>query len=430
MSENFLYFIWQQQYFNKKKLTSISGDAIDIVFQGYLNHNAGPDFSDAKITIEGIKWAGSVEIHVKSSDWLKHNHQKDKTYDNVVLHVVWEFDKAICRTDGTEIPTLELKNRIDSQLLERSNQLVGNNDSISCTSQLTEIDSLIKLSMMDRVLIQRLERKALEVVDIYKSTNNNWEECAYRLLSKNLGFKTNAQPFEQLANAIPINRLRKHSNSQLQIEALLFGQAGFLDKIESDYQQELEYEYRFLAQKYQLSNKKINIEQWKFARLRPANFPTIRLAQLAVIIKNTTNLFSALVEAGKYKEVEKLFKIESSDFWKHHYRFGSESESKSKITSIGKLSIENIIINTIAPLLVAYGKSIDRQEYVDKAINLLESTSAENNRITRMWSELDEKPTNAFDSQAQIELYNNFCQKKKCLQCEIGIQTLKPALHN
>ncbi|MDH5367512.1 MAG: DUF2851 family protein [Cyclobacteriaceae bacterium] len=424
MQETFLHFIWQYQYFEKKDLITSSGTAINIVFPGHSNNDAGPDFSDAQITIGDIKWAGNVEIHVKSSFWYAHKHDKDKSYDNVVLHVVWDYDKPVFRTDGSEIPTLELKNRIDPQLLENSNRLVINSDPIPCSNQLTCIDDLVKLSMMDRVLMQRLERKALEVMEIFEHANNNWEECAYQLLCKNFGFKTNSQPFEQLAKSISINVLRKHSNSILQIEAFLFGQAGFLDKINSDYQQELEYEYRFLSHKYKLETKKINKELWKFARLRPANFPTIRLAQLSAIIKRTTNLFTSLIELRNYKEVEKLLKVNLSTYWHNHYQFGEKSENK--VATIGKSSIENIVINTVAPLLVAYGKSIDKQELVDKAISLLESTPPEKNNITRKWDILGENATSAFDSQAQIELFNNHCKKKRCLQCAVGLQILKP----
>lgn len=424
MQETFLHFIWQYQYFDKQDLVTTSDLPVSILLSGHYNNDAGPDFSDAQITIGDMKWVGNVEIHVKSSYWYTHNHDKDKSYDNVILHVVWEYDKPICRTDGSEIPTLELKNRIDPHLLKNSDELVRSPEPIPCSSQLASIDGLVKLSMMDRVLMQRLERKAQEVMKIYQRTNSNWEECVYQLLCKNFGFKTNSQPFEQLAKDLPINVLRKHSNSILQIEALLFGQAGFLDKINSDYQQELEYEYRFLAHKYRLGTNKLNKEQWKFARLRPANFPTVRLAQLSAIIKRTTNLFTSLIELKNYKEVEKFLKADLSNFWKDHYQFGEKS--RNKVATIGKSSIENIIINTIAPLLVAYGKSIDKQELVDKAILLLESTPPEKNKITRKWDEFGENATSAFDSQAQIELHNNHCQKKKCLQCAIGLQILKP----
>jgi len=423
VQETFLHFIWQYQYFDKHNLTTTSGVSVNIVSSGHSNHDAGPDFGNSKIVIGRIKWAGNVEIHIKSSDWYAHHHEIDKGYDNVVLHVVWEFDKPVYRTDGSEIPTLELKSRIDPLLINNSDRLVNSTKSIPCSNQFPAIKNLSKQSMMDRVLAERLQRKAKEVMEVHERTNGNWEECAYVLLCKNFGFKTNAQPFEQLARALPIKVLRKHSNTLLQIEALLFGQAGFLDKISNDYQQELEYEYRFLAHKYKLEENKLNKEQWKFARLRPANFPTIRLAQLSVILKNSTNLFASLIALRNFKEVEKLFKEDLSSYWTSHYQFGEESVKK--IASIGKSSIENIIVNTIVPLLVAYGKSIDDQSLVDKAVLLLESTAPEKNKITRNWDVLGEKAMSAYSSQAQIELFNNYCLQKKCLKCVIGLQILK-----
>jgi len=420
--ESFLHFIWQYQFFNKAELCSTSHSSINIISPGYQNHNAGPDFSDAKIEIEDIKWSGNVEIHLKSSDWEAHKHDKDKAYDNVILHVVYENDKEIHWSNGKAIPTIQLKNRIDAIMMDKWKVLVNNTNNIPCSGQFKEVDHLTKLSVKDKLLLERLERKAEEVGAICKKYDGDWETTAYQLLARSLGLKVNAEPFLQLAKSIPFNVLKKNADSRLKIEALLFGQAGFLDRITTDYQSELELEYRFLAHKYQLISSKMELEQWKFARLRPPNFPTIRIAQFAAIICSNPNLFSSLLEVDSYNKAEKLLKNNTSPYWKNHYLFGRKN---NRASSLGKSTIENIIINTIAPLLLSYGQSVDKQEFVERAIALLESTSPEKNAITRKWTELGEKAISAYDSQALIELYNNYCLKKKCLQCSIGMQLLK-----
>lgn len=420
--ESFLHFIWQYQFFNKAELSSTSHNSINVISPGYQNHDAGPDFSDAKIEIDNIKWSGNVEIHLKSSDWEAHKHGKDKAYDNVILHVVYEHDKDIYWSNGKAIPTIAIKNRIDVNMIEKWNVLVNSTTNIPCSDQFKEVDQLTKLSVKDKLLLERLERKAEEVKAICNRYDGDWETTAYQLLARSLGLKVNAEPFLQLAKSIPFNVLKKNADSLLKIEALLFGQAGFLDRITADYQSELELEYRFLAHKYELESSKMAFEQWKFARLRPANFPTIRIAQFSAIIYSNSNLFSSLLEVDSYKKAEKLLKNNTSSYWKNHYLFGQKN---NRASSLGKSTIENIIINTIAPILLSYGQSVDKQEFVERAITLLESTSPEKNAITRKWSELGEKAISAYDSQALIELYNNYCLKKRCLQCSIGMQLLK-----
>ena len=426
MQEAFLHFIWRHQYFSKNDLKTTSGDQVSIFATGIQNKDAGPDFSNSKLKIGKMDWVGNVELHVKSSYWYNHKHDNDKAYDNVILHVVWEDDKPVHRTDGSAIPTLELKDKVDVALIQQSNKLVKSPETIPCSHFYSSIDKITTLATIDKAGVERLQRKADEVTALYNKTNSNWEETTYRLLCKNFGFKVNAQPFEQLAAHLPVKTLRKHSRSIRQIEALLFGQAGFLDKAEGFYQIDLQGEYMFLAHKYELAKYALHKMQWKFARLRPANFPTIRIAQLAQIITLTQSIFSTFVEAGSVKEIKDLLKSKPGEYWRTHYQFGKKAAGKVPV--LGQSSIENIIINTIAPLLTAYGKSIDNQKYIDRAIQFLEGIKPENNTITRQWNAIGQTAQHAFDSQALIELYNHHCARKNCLNCNNGLYLLKHPL--
>jgi hypothetical protein len=423
MNESFLHYLWQFQYFKKKDLLSFDGEELTVLKTGMLNSNAGPDFFNAKVKIGEIEWVGNVEIHIKSSEWFAHHHEKDSAYDNVILHVVWDNDKPVIR-NGTSIPTLELKNRVDPSLLQEYKRLINSSTSIACQKSFSQVDDLIKLSTLDKALMQRLETKANQVADLLKFNKNDWEETTYQLLARNFGFKVNAEPFFQLSKSLPYKIIQKQS-SQLQVEALIFGQAGMLEtKTKDEYISLLFKEYHLLEQKYSLTDFKLNPAQWRFLRLRPANFPTIRLAQFAVLLFKTKNIFSQLISIESYTSIQRIFVLPQSDYWETHYRFGKKS--KGEVPELGEASIQNIVINTVAPLLVAYGKYKDEQSYVDRAVELLQQLSAEENKITKEWNALGLKVKNAFDSQAVIELYNNFCQKRQCLNCSIGISILKP----
>lgn len=423
MQEAFLHFIWQHQYFEKSNLCTSEGQEIEIFDQGYLQTNAGPDFSECRIKIEDIIWSGNVEIHTKSSDWFQHNHDEDKSYDNVVLHVVWESDKVVYRSDGTVIAVLGLKDRVDTTLIDRYKSLINQPHSILCQSQYHEVDDLIKLSMWDRAMMNRLERKALEVSDLHRLLGGNWEEVAYRLLLRNFGFKINSEAFEMLSKSLPLKLIHKHANNLKQVEALLLGQAGFLDDEDGDdYYSLLRNEYLFLAKKYQLEGLKMNLHQWKFLRLRPANFPTLRLAQLAVILVNLKNVFSTILNTTSFEELKSRFSQPTSQYWNTHYHFRKKGDGSTKM--MGKSSIENVIINTVVPVLVAYSKVHQEQNFLDRAISFLQQLSSENNRITRQWKSIDQPIKTTFDSQGGIELYNEYCLKRRCLSCNIGANLL------
>jgi hypothetical protein len=424
MTENFIAYLWQFQQFDKTELRTTQGEVLQIFKTGLLNTHSGADFQDVRLTIGNVEWVGSVEFHLKSSDWHTHAHTHDRAYESVVLHVVWQHDQEIHRTDGTAIPTLELVGRTDSSLMSRYEALMSSKDTIPCQRQFAEVDNFLKLSMLDKVLLQRLEQKAAIVQNLLIQTNHDWEETAYQLLARNFGFKINAEPFEQLAKALPLKVLQKHRNDLTQIEALVFGVAGFLDESPIDgYQAKLQQEFKFLSAKYNLANKTVAKHQWKFLRLRPANFPTVRLAQFARLIQENANIFSAMLYLESVKNFVKLLKVKQSDYWQKHYVFGKDTEGK--VASVGTSAAENVVINTVVPLLVAYAQAKDNRSFLDKALRLLEELPAEENHITEFWKSLGQRITSSFDSQASIELYNHFCTQKRCLSCQIGVALLK-----
>ncbi len=419
MSEAFLHYLWQFQYFDKNELQTITGEPIQIFNPGHRNSHAGPDFSNARMKIGDVEWVGSAEIHVQASGWTEHRHDQDPAYENVVLHVVWKNDRVIRRNDGSLLPTLELMNRISEQFFLDYQRLINSPEKIPCSPFLPHVKEIIRLSMMDKALLTRLESKSKQVSLILRKNHNDWQETCYQLLARNFGFKINAEPFQQLAQLLPYRVLRKHADKLLHLEALLFGQAGFLeDDLEDEYYKLLKREYNLLRQKYKLSDRRLNKAQWKFLRLRPANFPTIRLAQFASLLYQRTSLFSTVLEMDDFPTLVSAFSIEQSEYWTNHYMFFKKA--KDNVSFIGDSSISNIIINTVVPLLVAYGKSKDEQVYIDRAITILQQAPSESNAIIMQWKTLGLKSKTAFDSQALIELQNNYCSKRRCLDCNIG----------
>lgn len=419
MSEAFLHYLWQFQYFDKNELKTTTGESIQIFNPGTRNTHAGPDFHNARIKIGDMEWIGSAEIHIQASGWMEHRHDRDPTYENVVLHVVWKNDKIIKRNDGSLLPTLELLNRVNENFFLEYQRLVNSPENIPCSSFLGQVQEIAKFSMMDRALLNRLESKSKRVFEILQKNHNDWQETCYQLLARNFGFKVNAEPFQQLSQLLPYKVLRKHGDKLLHMEALLFGQAGFLEEdVEDACYQLLRREYNLLRQKYKLSDRRLNKAQWKFLRLRPANFPTIRLAQFAALLYHRPSLFSTVLEAEDFSQLFSVFSIEQSDYWMSHYTFFKTA--KEQVSFFGESSISNIIINTVVPLLVAYGKLNDDQHYIDRAINILQQTPGESNAIISQWKLLGLKSKTAFDSQALIELQSSYCLKRRCLDCNIG----------
>ncbi len=425
MQESFLHYVWQFQYFNKKALTTTQGEKIEILRPGVHNTDAGPDFSNAKIRIGVMSWAGDVEIHINSSEWEQHGHHRDRAYDSVILHVVWADDKPVVLEDGSPLPTLVLKARIDPQLLVRYRKLMGTSFVIPCARSFTRIPTAIKMSMTDRVLVERLEQKSQFVHELLKLNNNDWQETTYQLLAKNFGFKINSGPFYQLAKSVPFRILGKHADQPKQVEAILFGQAGFLDEaVKDSYHKLLRREHKMLSAKYKLQHLKLDASQWKFLRMRPANFPTIRLSQFCALICEEKNLFSKIIELSNYRSAFELLETSQSEYWQSHYSF--RKNERADIIQMGSTSIDNVIINTVTPLLVAYGRHRDDPSFLERAQAILEAVPAENNRILRSWSTLGLDVKNAFTSQALIQLFNSYCVPRRCLECAIGASLLKP----
>jgi len=422
MSEAFLHYIWQHQYFDKKNLLTTNGEEVSIIKTGFHNYDSGPDFKQAKVLIDDLEWVGHIEIHFKSSDWYVHNHHSDRAYDNTILHVVWEDDKPVNRTDQSSIPTIELQNRIYLSILKNHDRLINNPQNIPCREYIGDVSEITKISALDNALVERLERKSEEVFQIFQSNNRCWDETVHQLLAKSMGFKKNSEPLFELAKIITLKILGKHIGNIFQIEALLFGASGLLIGSKGKYANQLLEEYKFLKTKYQLDHQ-LNVSQWKFSRLRPANFPTVRIAQLASLINSSPRLFTNFLE-NEPKTIISLFRPEVSDYWAEHYAFGKKSMAKRH--KLGYDSASLLCINVVAPTLTAYSKYIDNQQYQDKALELLSSLKAENNKITREMSEVGFKNESAHDSQALIELFNNYCLKKRCLSCNVGANIIAP----
>jgi len=422
MTEEFLHHIWKFRLFNQLNLQSTAGETIEIVKVGNPNFDAGPDFFNAKLKIGNTLWAGNVEIHINASDWKKHLHQHDKAYDNIILHVVYNADELVYRTSGEKIPTIALREKIEKNIFQNYLNLKSNNDWVPCEKQINSVPELIINNTLDRLLLERLERKSTSITASLKINNNNWEETFYQHLARNFGFKTNSEPFELLAKSLPSIFLAKHKSSLLQIEALLFGQAGLLDEhFEDKYLLALQNEYVFLKKKLKLHS--IDAHLWKFLRLRPVNFPTIRIAQFSNLIFNSTHLFSKIIETEKYDDLKKLLNVEVSPYWQNHYVFDKSSTFKTK--HLGEDSVNNIVINTIVPFLFVYGKHKDEVQYVERGLKFLEQTSGENNSIINKWEALKLPVKTAYSTQALLQLKNEYCNHKKCLSCNIGNYLLK-----
>jgi hypothetical protein len=421
MKEKLLQYIWQFQYFNKNELVTVNNEPLQIIHAGSYNSNEGPDFLSAKIKIGNTTWAGNIEVHINSSDWYLHKHSTDKNYGNVVLHVVWFYDKEIKDLNGNILPALELQRRVSKLLLSRYEELMMASLFIPCQKQIHLVNDLTLSSWKQRLMIERLQKKSSVIFQFLNKNNFHWEETFWWLLAMNFGTRVNSVAFEKIARSIPVNLLAKHKNQIHQLEALLFGQAGLLDKsFKEDYPRLLQKEYAFFCKKYKLVKPD---GQLFFLRMRPANFPTIRLAQLAMLIYTSVHLFSQIKETEKIEEVRKLFNVTANDYWHYHYMFEEPSVFKRK--NIGEAMIDNILINTVVPVLFAYGHHHNEQLYKDKAITWLEEISSEKNAIIKGFENLNLYSKNSFDSQSYIQLKNEYCNNRRCLECAVGNSILK-----
>jgi hypothetical protein len=425
-TEDFLHYVWKFRLFERENLQTTTGENIEIFSAGLQNSDSGPDFHNAQLRIGDTTWAGNVELHLKSSDWHKHGHTKDNAYGSVILHVVYRDDQPIELPDGRRIPTLELHERVSPDLYNRYHHLVyGNQQIIPCEGSIRFVDDMALRNWLTRVLVERLEKRSGTVMAALDKNRGDWEETFYQFLAAQFGFKTNALPFELMAKSLPQLTLAKHKNNPLQIEALIFGQAGFLDEDFTDeYPKSLKEEYNFLRKKYNLAP--IEKHLWKFMRLRPQNFPTIRLAQFAALVIRSNHLFSKVLDIKQTADLRKLFTdLEINPYWESHYRFDVASKPVSK--SLGQSSIDILLLNTFVLFLFSYGKHNQQEYFINRSLKLLEKLPAEQNKIVTNFDLLGIKVNTAFDSQALLELKNNYCDHKKCLQCGVGNKILRMA---
>lgn len=420
ISENFLHYIWKFSLYDADQLFTPAGDAIKVLSPGRHNRDAGPDFLNAKIQIAKQVWAGNVEIHLRASDWEKHGHHADKAYNNVILHLAAENDAPIRAENGRSITAAELK--FDPRLLKTYQTYLKARHKPACRDDLHRVDEFTLSRWQEVLLIERFERKTENLARLLKYTGNHWEEAFYIFLASAFGAKVNAQAFELTAKSLPSVILAKHKSSLFQLEALLLGQSGILAQARSDdeYIEKLQKEYDFLRKKFKL--KPVEAHLWKYLRIRPANFPDIRLAQLAVLIYKSVHLFSKILEAPDAQSLNKMFEIEISGYWDTRYRIGKPSPKRKK--SFGKTARNGVIINTVIPTLFYYGLQKKRPEYQERAMDFLEQLAPENNRIIRIWKEAGQPVKNAAESQAILQLHNAYCTPKRCLECRIGNQLI------
>lgn len=422
MTEDFLYYIWKYKLAGRNFITT-SGEALTVVDPGFHNSDSGPDFFNARIKMKETIWAGNIEIHIKASDWYKHKHHRDDAYNNVILHVVYEEDRTVRRNGSHEsIPAVELAGTFDQKLYDTYRKLVGSKLWVPCQSMISSTNRTAVNNMLDRTGIERLQKKSQGILDKLSYNGNGWEETFYQVLARNFGFKVNGLPFELLARSLPLKILMRHQDRLFQLEALLFGQAGMLAaKCQSKYFKDLRKEYTFLVSKYGL--QPIDKSLWKFAKLRPSNFPTIRIAQFAQLVFHASFLFSKVLETRSLADYLQLFTCRASSFWDNHYTFGVRSGKRTK--HLGKGAKYLLLINAVVPVLFLYGQKGGNQGLVDRSMKLLETIPGETNSDMLKWKALGMSVLTSFNTQALLELKSSYCNRKACLQCMIGYDLLK-----
>jgi len=422
MNEDFLHFVWKFQKFSSIHLQTVQNESLQILEVGRHNFDAGPDFFFGKVAVDGQVWAGTIEIHIQSSHWYIHKHEVDRSYDTVVLHVVWIHDMDIRRSDETIIPTLELKDCVDTQLLQRYQKLFSSKQLwINCENQFGKVDAFIINNWLDRLYLERLEDKSKLILEQLENCTNDWEAVFFRLLSKSFGLKVNGDSFLSIALSLDYKVVRKSRQSLLTLEALLMGQAGLLSSQKLDaYAIELTKSYAYSRVKFGLSNS--NVVSPKFFRLRPPNFPTIRLSQLANLMHQRPHLFSELMATQSLAEFYKLFDVSASSHWDTHYNFEVVSAKRQK--RVTKSFIDLLLINTVIPLRHCHAMSHGR-DASEEIIQLASAIKPEENTIVRKYKHLRDLGNSALESQALLQLNNNYCKKNKCLQCAVGNSLLK-----
>ena len=418
MKEDFLHYLWRFKKFDFLNLITTDGEEVELLNTGQHNSDAGPDFLNGKIRIGNTEWVGSIEIHVKSSDWYKHKHSDNSDYNNVILHVVWEEDVKVLDTNEKPIPCVEMVKLADLKLLNKYQQLLSSQLWIPCEENLGQVPEIKINTWLQRLMIERLEEKTEGLKPILSAVNHNWEQLLFIQIAKILGLKQNSDPLSALASSIPVDVLSKHADNLFSLEALLFGQSGLLSsKLKDEYPKTLSKEYDFLSKKYNL--KKPSYPNWKLLRLRPNNFPTLRVSQLASIYHNSRVIFNIILKEN-IQEIRDVFKnVYASQYWDNHYLFDKPADRSHK-KRLGKTRINIILINAIVPILFLYGKERGNDEYIEKSLHLISELPSESNTIISKWKTLGLKASNAYDSQSLIHLKSRYCAKSKCLQCTIG----------
>ncbi len=423
MREDLLHFIWKYKKLQLESLVTTKNETIEIIEFGTHNHLAGPDFFNAKINIAGQLWAGNVELHIKSSDWYAHGHEDDENYDNVILHVVWEDDVSVYRKDGSEIPTLELKNYISGAILKRHQKLFDKSDVgfINCEKSIGAIDSFIVQNWLERLYFERLERKSNLVLELLGQSNNDWEKVLFSLLLKNFGLKINGDSFMGIARSLDFSFVRKIRNKTMALESVLYGLAGLLEDrtIVDSYYIELKKEFGFLKNK--LGIQITGVQKPEFFKLRPPNFPTIRLSQLANLYAGNQNLFPEIIHTSSLDDMYKVFNVAASKYWDNHFTFGKESKkSRKRLTA---KFIDLLIINTILPLKFCYARHLGKDAN-EEILSIISSIKREDNSVVDNFIKLDVGLKNAKDSQSILQLYNAYCIENRCLECMVGSSLL------
>lgn len=422
--EKLMQYVWKHRLWRSEDMVTNTGKKVRVVDPGLLNTDAGPDFFNAKIEIDGHMWVGNVEMHYRATDWKRHHHDSDKAYDSVILHVVAKDDAPVRRTNGELIPQLVLE--VSPQFNADYASLVGATIEVPCAAKIKQVPHLTIVEWVEGLAFERLHGKVERIHQLLDSFNGSWEDVCYVTLARNFGFGINNDAFERLARRTPLRLLGKHSDSVLQIEALLFGQAGMLDAQKpgmDSYYSQLCTEYAFLSNKFQLTP--MEKESWKLFRIRPQNFPYRRIAMLAQFIEGGFRMMNRILEAEGEKEMRALFEVELSGYWTKHYTFGKPNERAT--ATLSRSSIDIILINTVAPLLYAYGELTGNYEMTDKAIKLLEDLRAESNSIVSHFVAYGIDCPDALTSQALVQLKREYCDARKCIYCKIGHHLLSKA---
>ena len=422
MREDFLHYVWQHQYFDKAELRTADGQEIQVLRPGHRNADAGPDFLNARLRLDDVEWTGAVEIHLRASDWARHNHQIDPKYDQVILHVVGRHDAEVARTNGSPVPVLALQDRLAPELLARYQVLVEAPAAaaLPCAPLLPLVPDITKTMMAERALLERVELKAEAVAALHAQLGQDWEATAYHALMAAFGFQKNSEPLARLAKALPLAVLRRHRHDQRQVEALLFGQAGFLveneEVTDDEYIQDLRQEHAFLRHKYDLAGTALLVHEWNYLRLRPANFPPVRLGQLAGLLHARPALFDALLTAQSVAALAQFFDAPAPAYWRTHFRPGRAG----KVSALGKASVDLLVANVVVPLRVAYARHVGEPALVESSVALLAELPPEHNQYTDLYAGLGFTHRSAADSQGLLALHKTYCTPRRCLHCAIG----------